>query len=284
MIHDELPTSKRTAHPGEDPIPVPHDVWPEGDPVDDADELDVQDMVRLLDKVWPRPEGNHERVPRQFGRFSILRELGSGGFGVVYLAEDPVLKRKVALKLPRIGILSGTESWRRFLREAQAASRLDHPNLIPLLEAGTIGPVGYIVSAYVAGPSLEQWLRHQQSAASPRWAAQLVAALAHAMEHAHERGILHRDLKPANIVLYAPECAGDAASIVPGKAVTSSRGCRESATSGWPSCARQRGMKPVRESPAGRHRTWLPSRPRHGRAISRPRPTSTAWGQSCTRS
>ena len=153
-------------------------------------------------------DSDQERVPRQFGRFSIEGELGRGGFGVVYLAEDPLLKRRVALKLPRIGIVSGTESWRRFLREAQAASRLDHPNVIPLLEAGTIGPVGYIVSAYVAGPSLEQWLRHNRRPASPRWGAQVVAALARAMEHAHQRGILHRDLKPANVLLYAPECDG----------------------------------------------------------------------------
>ncbi len=196
---------------GHEPVwPPLHIVCSEDDPADD--ELDVHDMVRLLDQVWPRLDSEQEQVPRQFGRFSILGELGRGGFGVVYLAEDPLLKRKVALKLPRLGVLSGTESWRRFLREAQAASRLEHPNLVPLLEAGTVGPVGYIVSAYVAGPSLEQWLRHKPRAAPPKWGAQVVAALAHAMEHAHQRGILHRDLKPANVVLYAPECDGDSAN------------------------------------------------------------------------
>ena len=196
---------------GHEPVwPPLHIVCSEDESADD--ELDVHDMVRLLDQVWPRLDSEQEQVPRQFGRFSILGELGRGGFGVVYLAEDPLLKRKVALKLPRLGVLSGTESWRRFLREAQAASRLEHPNLVPLLEAGTIGPVGYIVSAYVAGPSLEQWLRHKPRAAPPRWGAQVVAALARAMEHAHQRGILHRDLKPANVVLYAPECDGDSAN------------------------------------------------------------------------
>ena len=84
--------------------------------------------------------------------------------------------RKVALKVPRLEVLSGSESWKRFLREARAASRLDHPNLIPMLEAGAIGPVGYIVSAYVAGPSLEQWLRHNHGRVSPEWAARLVIA------------------------------------------------------------------------------------------------------------
>ena len=214
MIRDERLTPNAAAQPIEElATPPPADVGPEDDSdndyVESADNLDIQDILHLLDQVWPRNDPDQERMLRRFGRFSIKSELGRGGFGVVYLAEDPLLKRRVALKLPRIGIVSGTESWRRFLREAQAASRLDHPNLIPLLEAGTIGPVGFIGSAYVAGPSLEQWLRHNRRPVSPRWGAQIVAALAQAMEHAHQRKILHRDLKLANIVLYAPECDGD---------------------------------------------------------------------------
>jgi serine/threonine protein kinase len=90
---------------------------------------------------------------------------------------------------------------------------LDHPNLVPLLEAGAIGPVGYIVSAFFPGPSLEQWLRRHRREAPPRWAARLVAALAHAMEHAHQRGILHRDLKPANVLLHAPAAPAETAEV-----------------------------------------------------------------------
>jgi eukaryotic-like serine/threonine-protein kinase len=214
MIRDERLTPKAAALPIEELVtPPPAEVGPVDDSDDasviSADDLDIQDIGHLLDQVWPRNEPDQERMPRHFGRFSIKSELGRGGFGVVYLAEDPLLKRTVALKLPRIGIVSGTETWRRFLREAQAAARLNHPNVIPLLEAGTIGPVGFIVSAYVAGPSLEQWLRHYRRPVSPRWSARIVAALAQAMAHAHQRRILHRDLKPANIVLYAPECDGD---------------------------------------------------------------------------
>jgi eukaryotic-like serine/threonine-protein kinase len=201
-------------HPNDEYAPLPpngilHDDESDDDSVESANDLDVHDVLHLLDQVWPRNDSDRERMPRQFGRFTIESELGRGGFGIVYLAQDPLLKRQVALKLPRMGVVSGTESWRRFLREAQAAARLNHPNVIPLLEAGTIGPVGFIVSAYVAGPSLEQWLRHNRRPVSPRWSAQIVAALARAMEHAHQRKILHRDLKPANIVLYAPECDGD---------------------------------------------------------------------------
>jgi eukaryotic-like serine/threonine-protein kinase len=174
------------------------------EPVEDdecASATDIEECLRLLDKVWPPEESFEPEGQRTLGRFSILGELGRGGFGVVFLADDPLLERRVALKVPRIEILSGSEGWRRFVRESRTASRLDHPNLVPLLEAGAIGPLGYIISAFVAGPSLEQWLRHNRGGAPPRWAAQLVAALAHAIAYVHQRGILHRDLKPANVLL-----------------------------------------------------------------------------------
>jgi eukaryotic-like serine/threonine-protein kinase len=170
---------------------------------------DLEECVRLLDEVWPHAALEHPEGPRRLGRFAILREIGRGGFGVVFLAEDPLLGRPIALKVPRIEVLSESRAWRRFLREARTASRLDHPNLVPLLEAGTIGPVGYIASAFVDGPTLERCLKNSRVGAPARLGARLIATLAGALEHMHVRGVLHRDLKPANILIQAPDGHGE---------------------------------------------------------------------------
>jgi hypothetical protein len=94
----------------------------------------------------------------------------------------------------------------RFLREGRAAAGLDHPNLVPVYEAGEAGLACYIASAYCPGPNLADWLAARRELLSPRLAAALIADLADAVEHAHSRGILHRDLKPSNILL-APRAA-----------------------------------------------------------------------------
>jgi serine/threonine protein kinase len=161
----------------------------------------VHECQRLLEAVWPRSDSTSFEFPREFGRFSIVRELGRGGFGVVFLAEDRVLGRQVALKMPRPEVLVTPEVRRRFLREAEAASRFDHPHIVPVFEVGEEGPICYIASAYCEGLTLAQWLREQTAPVSIRLASRLVAIVAAAVAHAHERGILHRDLKPGNILL-----------------------------------------------------------------------------------
>jgi WD40 repeat protein len=139
----------------------------------------------------------------QLGRFQLLRMLGAGGFGIVYLAQDPLLGRLVALKVPRPETLLTPELRQRFLREARAAARLNHPHIVPVFDTGGIGPVCYIVSAYIPGGTLAQWLSAQTTAVPVRGAARLIATLADAVQHAHAQGILHRDLKPSNILLEA---------------------------------------------------------------------------------
>ncbi len=98
-------------------------------------------------------------------------------------------------------MLVNTELRQRFLREARAAAALDHPNLVPVYESGEAGGVCYIASAYCPGITLAQWLQELSSSVPPRTAAALIACLADAVHHAHERGILHRDIKPSNVLL-----------------------------------------------------------------------------------
>ena len=130
------------------------------------------------------PAGN---IPSRVGRFQLIRELGQGSFGIVFLAEDPVLNRRVALKVPRPESLFTTDLRQRFLREAKAAACLDHPNIVPVYEAGEADHVCYISGGYCPGPTLAVWLKGQPNLAPPRTAASLVTTLADAMQHAHDR-------------------------------------------------------------------------------------------------
>ncbi len=173
--------------------------------------------VRLLDRAWPRraiaggadtPSCSDSKsgpsasqVPSTIGRFRIRRELGRGGYGIVFQAYDPQLGREVALKVPRAEVVLSPELRERFLREARAAAALDHPNLVPVYDAGEVGPVCYIASAYCPGTTLEAWLKAHSEPVTSQEAAALVATLAEAVHHAHASGVVHRDLKPANILL-----------------------------------------------------------------------------------
>ncbi|MBX9584920.1 MAG: protein kinase, partial [Gemmataceae bacterium] len=135
------------------------------------------------------------------GRFELRRQLGKGGCGIVFLAYDPKLGREVAVKIPRPEMLLSPDARRRLVREARAAAEFDHPNLVPVYETGEIGPVCYLATAYCPGQTLAEWLDRQAFPVPVRSAARLVAQLADAVQHAHDRGVLHRDLKPNNVIL-----------------------------------------------------------------------------------
>jgi WD40 repeat protein len=150
-------------------------------------------------------------LPSSLGRFQIRRELGHVAFGIVFLAYDPHLRRDVALKVPRAEALVSPQARERFLREARAAAGLEHPNVVPVYEAGEAGSVCYIASAYCPGTTLAQWLRQRDEPVPARQAATLVATLADGVEHAHNRHVVHRDLKPANVLL--ENTGGDKATL-----------------------------------------------------------------------
>jgi eukaryotic-like serine/threonine-protein kinase len=149
------------------------------------------------------------------GRFQIRRVLGRGGYGLVYVAFDPRLGRDVALKVPRADALVTPQLRERFYREARAAAVLDHPNIVPVHEAGEVGPVCYITYAYCPGPTLAAWQRSRTEPLPAAQAAAFVATLAEAVSHAHARGVVHRDLKPANILLWFDREAPASAGVAP---------------------------------------------------------------------
>lgn len=137
--------------------------------------------------------------PRQIGRFRVIRRLGSGGFGVVFLAEDPVLRRLVAIKMPLASIFQSQELHDRFLRECRAAAMLNHPGIVRVLESGDVQGVPFQVAEFVDGERLSDLLKRERP--TVRWSVEMIRSLADALQHAHEHGVLHRDIKPDNILL-----------------------------------------------------------------------------------
>jgi serine/threonine protein kinase/WD40 repeat protein len=149
----------------------------------------------------PAPGPPSGTGPHRVGRFELRRQLGKGGCGIVFLAYDPKLEREVALKIPRPEMLLSPDARRRLVREALAAAGFDHPNLVPVYESGEVGPVCFIATAFCPGLTLGEWLDRQTYPVPVRQAARLLAVLAEAVQHAHDRGVLHRDLKPNNVIL-----------------------------------------------------------------------------------
>jgi serine/threonine-protein kinase len=168
---------------------------------DDSGPSDSQDPPKCRDTL-----------PRSFGDYELVEELGRGGMGVVYKAWDKKLERFVALKMVLRGQLASAADLERFRREAQAAAGLAHPHIVPVYQVGEHDGQAYFCMKYIEGLPLTAVVAGGPLA--PRLAASYMACIARAVQHAHDKGILHRDLKPANIILEisAAPARADAAS------------------------------------------------------------------------
>lgn len=151
-----------------------------------------------------RAGGPRADAPTQLGEFRIVREIGRGGMGVVYEAEQTSLRRHVALKVLRFGAVTDEQALQRFQREAETVARLHHSNIVPIFALGFDRGVRYYVMQLIEGRSLADVLTSAEGKSGPRdpdevarWGLQAAEAL----EYAHRRGVIHRDVKPSNLLL-----------------------------------------------------------------------------------
>jgi serine/threonine protein kinase len=145
-------------------------------------------------------------APTTLGDFRIIREVGRGGMGVVYEAEQVSLRRRVALKVLRFGVVADEEALRRFRIEAETIARLHHTNIVPIFGVGTEREISYYAMQFIEGRSLADVQEESSRSVRPipcddvaRWGLQAAEALA----HAHQRKVIHRDIKPSNLLLDA---------------------------------------------------------------------------------
>jgi serine/threonine protein kinase len=139
-------------------------------------------------------------LPEQIGRYRIEKTLGQGGTGTVFLAYDPALDRRVALKVPTPATKGWDQILQRFQREARAAAVIRHPNICPVYDVGDTNGYLFISMAYIEGRPLADYLKETPQFPL-RQAVRIVRKLALALQAAHAHGVIHRDLKPTNIII-----------------------------------------------------------------------------------
>ncbi len=141
--------------------------------------------------------GTESSLPKVGGRYQVIRELGRGGMGVVYLARDTVLERDVAYKVLPEGLRESPNALRKFLREAKAAAQLNHPNIVTVYDAGESEHGFYLAMEFVDGTTLKEVLQ-RKGAIAPGGVLYVLRQLADALAYAHSRKVVHRDIKTAN--------------------------------------------------------------------------------------
>ncbi len=157
-----------------------------------------------MDEAQPARASGHTQVitdskRKVVSRYILRNELGSGAFGTVYAAYDPQLDREIALKILRPEAMQSPKAVERFQREAKAAARMLHPNIVPVYDAGQDQGLYFIASAFIQGQVLSHLI--PENGLDPRQAVQWAIQLLDALHYAHRQGILHRDVKPVNIMV-----------------------------------------------------------------------------------
>jgi serine/threonine protein kinase len=162
---------------------------------------EAQQNAATRENASPEPPAQTPpEPPERVGRYRVLRVLGEGGFGRVYLAHDDDLHRPVALKVVRSQRFARGVDVDAYLEEARILAQLDHPHIVPVYDLGrTEDGLGYIVSKFIEGSDLAVVIRNTRP--SHLQAADLVATVAEALHYAHGRGLVHRDVKPSNILI-----------------------------------------------------------------------------------
>ena len=143
-------------------------------------------------------------VPGTLGRYQVVKELGRGAMGVVFLGKDPTIQRHVAIKTMRLDDIENDHELKefrdRFFREAESTGRLSHPNIVTVYDAGEQEGLAYIAMEYLEGTLLSGYC--QKTTILPaKQALQVVATVADALDYAHSQGVVHRDVKPSNIMI-----------------------------------------------------------------------------------
>jgi serine/threonine protein kinase len=203
-----------------------------------VEQLETSGMLDESDGADAGAPDGEQRIPDRFGEYRLVRRIGQGGMGVVYLAEQPALGRQVALKIMRPEQVYFEQARERFRREVRSVARLAHPGIVPLFASGEAAGLPFFTMALVEGVSLAEALRGLEGrdpatlvgrdlfdvvqrlsrergfdggegrpddplfgGGWPVTTAWLVREVAQALEHAHQRGVLHRDIKPSNVLL-----------------------------------------------------------------------------------